>query len=80
MIAQKTVGVTSTEISDGGRDITITADISNTVWLAVGVPAEVGKGVRLDLYAPKHTFYGHNTSAINAIAVSAGALLGIHEG
>ena len=79
MIDSKVVGVASTQINDGGTNITVTADIAATVWLALDVPAVVGKGIRLDLYAPKHTFYGL-TGVVNAIATSGTATLGIHVG
>lgn len=79
MIDTVNVGLTSTLISEGGTNITITGDPNGTVWLAAGVPAEVGKGVRIDLYGPKHTFFGLN-GPIYGIAVGSAVGVGVHVG
>lgn len=79
-IAQVTVGTSSTLLAEQGSNITLSADIAATVWLSAGVPAEVGKGIKLDLYAPKHTFWGYRNEGIYAIAESGSASIGVHTG
>lgn len=83
-INKATVTTSSSVVYDGenfGTDVTFSGDPNGaTVWLASGVPAVVGEGVRLDLFAPKHTFWGVRNEPIYAIAESGSVVIGIHMG
>jgi hypothetical protein len=80
-----TVGIASTEVVDCSQgnvktDLVLSADPTAVVWVSRGEPAVVGEGIRLDLYAPKHTFWGTTSVPVYAIAEAGTPSIGVHSG
>ncbi len=80
-IANITVGTSSTALTtSGGTDVTLSGDENAVIWISAGSPAEVGKGVKLDLFRPKHTFWGWRNEIIYGIVASGSAACAVHTG
>ena len=79
-----TVGVASAEllsVNPERRGLILVNDSSNVIYLAFGVPAEIGKGIRLNPNGGSFTMTGTSFSndAVFGIATGAGSNLAIQE-